>query len=239
MATTLEELVQMATDPASDFDSPGTLQQDVPGQPILAPSFENGGLVTAPPAPVAGVNPAGVSTPVPPQQIQAEVQRMAQEHPEQVAKIAEIIQLAVQQGELTLQELNLAGQLAQASIQNPELTPKLVDFAVQQGLINQGDLSGEPDPGLAFVILMAVEAVKGMAPQAQGQPPVAGPAQAQGQPPISGFRAGGSVPSSRNTDGSVSIVAHEGEMVMNADAVRRKGTEFFKKLNEPPNAKKT
>ena len=48
---------------------------------------------------------------------------------------------------------------------------------------------------------------------------------------MASMKTGGALPEdSKNTDGSIPITAHEGEYVIDADTVKRKGTEFFDKL---------
>lgn len=79
------------------------------------------------------------------------------------------------------------------------------------------------DAGLATAIIIAGESVQGMQ---QGAPAAAG------QPPQAAMKMGGELPKSKNTDGSIPIVAHEGEYVVPAEVVKRKGTEFFDKLIE-------
>jgi hypothetical protein len=121
-----EELIRLATDPTFDVADPatiGALQQGVP-QPGAAsptmdyrinPSYAAGGMVSAAgPQPQAGLAPQGAQqgAPIPMQQMQAEMQRMAQQHPEEIMKIKQIIETGMQAGEVTPQELNMAVQLA-------------------------------------------------------------------------------------------------------------------------------
>jgi len=239
----IEELVKLATDPSFDAPEAGVLQQGVPGLPeggpVLQSQFQQGGVVDAQPQ-QAGVNPAGNNTPIPSQQMQAEAQRIIREHPQEFLQVKNLVQQAVQAGEVTMEELNLAGQLATAAAQNPQLWPQLRNFAVQRGLAEEQDLPQQYDQGLVFTLILAIQAIQGQpgspgaVPQAQGQPPqpVGAAPQAQGQAPRAGLKAGGEVPSSRNRDGSVAITAHDGEFVIPAHVVRKKGTDFFEKMIE-------
>jgi hypothetical protein len=257
---TIAELVRIATDSSYDDGDSGVLNQGVQGLPeggpVLQPLFQQGGMVQGQQQPLppraAGVNPAGNNTPIPAQQLDAEAQRVISRAPEKFLEVKQIVEQAVANGEVTMEELNLAGQLATAAAQNPQLWPQLRRFAIQKGLAEENELPQEYDQGLVFALILAVKAVQGGGPQAQGQPPqaVGGAPQAQGQPPqaVGGapqaqgqapqvvLRTGGAVPNSRNQDGSVAITAHDGEFVIPEHVVREKGTDFFNKLIEPKDA---
>ena len=71
-----------------------------------------------------GLAQAGAQRNMSPQQIQAEAQRFAQQHPQQVQQIQLGVQQALQSGELTMQELNTMVQMATVAIQNPEMYPQ-------------------------------------------------------------------------------------------------------------------
>lgn len=242
---TVAELVRIATDPSYDDGDSGVLGQGIqglsPGGPVLQPSFQQGGMVQGqqqpmPPGQTAGVNVAGNNTRIPIQQMNAEIQRMVSQNPERFLEVKQLVEMAVSNGEITMEELSMAGQLATAAAQNPQLYPQLRQFAIQKGLAEENELPQEYDQGLVFVLMLAVKAI--LEGGAQGQPPqaVGGIPQAQGQPPQAALRAGGAVPNSRNSDGSVTITAHDGEFVIPERVVREKGTDFFNKLIEPKNA---
>ena len=237
----IDSMIATATDQSLDAPSPGVMQQGLPGNPVMAPSYEEGGMVTrrksyADGGMVAGVNPAGNSSPVPMQQMDQEATRIMQQHPEQMMQVKQAIAEAVQTGELTPQELNMAVQLASAAAQNPQLYPQIRQFAIQQGLADEQDIPPEYDQGLVFALLMASKAAQSVMPQSNGQPPQAlagGAPQSNGQAPQASMATGGNVPDSRNSDASVAINAHEGEVVVHAGAVRALGTEHFaKKYND-------
>lgn len=236
----ITRLVELATDPTFDVPDPGDIgvvQQGVPQPGAAAPSmdfrvqsFEDGGLVQPQGVPqrVAGVNPGGNNTPVPPQQLDQEAQRLVQEHPEQVLQMKQAIMQALQSGELTMQALNQIVQLATAASQNPQLWPQLRQFAIRQGLASEQDVPQQYDQGLVFLLIFIGKSIL----SGQGAAP-----QAQGQPPVPSLRTGGEVPDSRNEDGSVPAVVHEGEFVIPKHVVLAKGTDFFKKMIEPDNGK--
>tara|TARA_R100000781_G_scaffold53820_1_gene35186 strand:+ start:5304 stop:6122 length:819 start_codon:yes stop_codon:yes gene_type:complete len=190
------------------------------------PNYQMGGVVAPEGDPrAAGLSTGGPPPPVPPQQMQMEIQRFVQEHPQQVMQIKQAVMQAVQSGELTQQELNMAVQLATAAAQDPQLYPQIRKFAIEQGLATEQELPMEYDQGLVFVLLLAAQAAQS-AFGGQGTP------QSQGQPPQAAMALGGVVPDSRNTDGSVAINAHEGEVVIHPGVVKAKGTEFFERFNK-------
>ena len=85
-----------------------------------------------------------------------------------------------------------------------------------------------------FAILLASKAAQGGGlPQAEGQPPVnpGGVPQSNAQAPQAALHIGGSVPNSRNADGSVAINAHEGEGMLHKGVMLAKGRDFLDKLN--------
>ncbi len=239
----IDELIRIATDPAYDSADPGVLQQGVAPQGAsqsmeyrMNPSYAEGGVVSMNgPQQVAGLTPQATpqSGAVPMQQVEAEMQRMMQQNPQEIMKIKGLIQTAVQAGDVTPEELNMAIQLATASAQNPSLWPQLRQFAIQQGLAAEEDISQEYDQGLVFAVLLASKAVQmqqgGGQPQGpQGMPQ--GMPQSQGQPPQATMRTGGEVPTSNNADGTVAINAHKGEYVIPEHVVLAKGTDFFDKM---------
>lgn len=159
--------------------------------------------------------PAGTASP---EMLNMEINRFANQHPEQVAQIQQVIAQLVQSGELTPQELNMVVQLATVAAQNPAMYPHIRKFAIQQGIATEQDIPPQYDAGLVFVLLLAAKAVQ--SGTGSGQP-------AQGVPSMA---TGGMVPNSQNQDGSVLVNAHENEYVVPANVVRMKGREFFDNL---------
>jgi len=226
--------------------------QERPGTPGLRPppfsfmerrfpSYEEGGMIGPGGMPM---RPTGVAPPSQPNmssdQLEAEIQRMMQENPQAVQQIQQAIMSAMQTGELTSQELNMMVQLATVASQNPQMYPQIRQFAIQQGIATEEDLPPQYDQGLVFVILLAARAsqqqAQGGTSMAAGQAPQI--PQAATQPPVASMMSGGALPTkSANADGSVPIIAHEGEYVIPRDIVLKKGTEFFDKLiGKGPNA---
>ena len=236
----IDEIIRIATDPSYDTAAPGVLQQGAPqGGPApsmnyrMDPSYAEGGMVApnGPPQQSAGLTPQGAAQgPMPMQQMEAEMQRMVQENPQEIMKVKGLIQAAMQSGDLTPQELNMAVQLATAAAQNPSLWPQLRQFAIQQGLAGEQDIPQEYDQGLVFALLFASKAVMAAQGGGGGQPAQPTMPQSQGQPPQATMRTGGEVPKSNNEDGSVAINAHKGEYVIPEHVVLAKGTDFFDKM---------
>lgn len=208
-------------------------------QPEPTPQFATGGLV--PPAgqqpqipqPTqsgqAGVNPNGAmpGKPMDAQTIDMRLNEMMSQNPQMVQQIKQAIEEAMSTGELTAQELNMLGQLAKLAVQNPAMYPKIRQFAINNGIATDQDLPQQYDEGLAIVILTAVKAAQGGAAPQQN---AGGLPAAEGQAPKASMATGGSTPTSPNADGSVKIIAHEGEYVIPAHIVRQKGTDFFDKM---------
>jgi hypothetical protein len=167
------------------------------------------------------------------QALMAEAQRFAQQHPQQMMQVQAMIQESIQGGEVTPQQVMALVQMATLALQQPEMYPQLRAAAINQGLIEEDDLSPEFDRGMLFLLLIAG---KSMSAPAQGAPAQGAPAQGaptQGAPAqvMPSMRVGGALPArSPQPDGSIDIKAHEGEYVVPAHVVRAKGTEFFDKL---------
>jgi hypothetical protein len=232
----------------------------MPGAPTLdfrqRPSYAEGGLVQPGRPPQAGLAPQGApQQPIGLQAMEAEMQRMVQEHPQQILRMRDLILAGIQAGEVTMQDLNMGVQLATAAAQNPQLWPQLRQFAIQQGLGTEQEIPQQYDEGLVFSLLLAARAVQQQGPQqadmsavgqaAQGGPPVSPgvPQGAQGGPPVGPgvpqatgqpvptFALGGPIPQTgQNADGSVLATVHSGEYVIPDAIVRRKGLDFFDKL---------
>ena len=232
----IEDLVNLAMDPMYDTPDPtdagalqtGTMPMNT-NAPALdfrsQPTYEAGGMIGPGGQPA---RPGGLNTQsqqgVTPEMMQQEVQRIVRENPQQVLKIKQAVMQALQTGDLTPEELNMIAQLTVAAAQNPEVYPQVRQFAIQQGLATEQDLPQQYDQGLVFTLLLVVQAAQA---QLSGQP------MSAGQPPEASMMSGGALPEkSRNADGSIKINAHEGEYVIPADVVRRKGTDFFDKMIE-------
>lgn len=242
------ELVNLALDPAYDTPAPvdtgvaraGVAPSGSGSAPTMdfrfQPSYADGGMVGPGGVPQrpTGVTPpqAQGGAPIPPQQMQAEVQRIVQQHPEQIAQVKQAMMQALQSGEMTPQELNMVQQLATAAAQNPQLYPQIRQFALQQGLGTEQDIPQQYDQGLVFVLLLAAQTLQGGG-AGPGAAPGGGVPQASMQPPGPAYKEGGALPQkARNRDGSIPISAHEGEYVIPKHVVLAKGTDFFDKMLE-------
>lgn len=219
----------------------------------FVPSYQTGGMVGAGGMPdMAGVVPAGVgvqpqapATPMSSKQVEMQIQEFMNRNPQQVAQIQQVIQVGLQSGELTLEDLDMAEQLAMTALQNPEMYPYVRNFAIQQGFAGEQDLSPQYDEGLIIAVLIAARVAKGMqqgAAAPTGQSPM--PQGAMGGEPQN-FAMGGMVTPNSNGSGggkvvgpgtgtsdSVPIRVSTGEYVIPAHVVKMKGKEFFDSMLE-------
>ena len=265
-------MVSTPSDPALPEYDPrrrrpgGPLPSYAGGGLVQRPSYAEGGLVQPGGPPQAGLAPQGASQqPIGMQGMEAEMQRMVQEHPQQILQMRDVILAGIQAGEVTMQEINMAVQLATAAAQNPQLWPQLRQFAIQQGLGTEQDIPQQYDEGLVFSLLLAARAIQQQGPPqvntgsavgqaAQGGPPVGPgvPQAAQGGPPVGPgvpqapgqpvptFMNGGPIPQmGQNADGSILAAVHPGEYVIPNTVVRRKGLDFFDKLTGKDSGKPT
>jgi hypothetical protein len=231
------------------------LASSITGQQSAIPSYQAGGMIgaggmpdptgmgmgAAPPGNV-GLTPQGQPQggATSPRVMEMQINQFATQHPQELAQIKQSIMQVMQTGEMTQQELNMIIQLATVAAQNPEMYPYVRNFAIQQGIATEQDLPAQYDQGLVFVLLLAARAIQadvggqnmmqGGTPAMAGGPEVAAAQVTSGAPPS--MARGGMTPSSRKTDGSVLINAHEGEFVIPAYVVKMKGKEFFDSLVE-------
>ena len=159
--------------------------------------------------------------PISVQQVDEEVNRIAQQNPEVISPIRQEIAAAMNTGELTPQELNQAVQLARAAMQNPEIYPQLRSFALQQGVGSEEDIPPQYDQGFLSVIVMLGQAMQ-QGGQAQGD---------QSGMPVPSFEEGGAVTGSA-PGASIIAEVHDGEFVIPADVVRKIGELKLEKLVE-------
>jgi hypothetical protein len=161
------------------------------GNNFSIPSFAAGGMM-APEGvairPGQGMQPSipsggpelGAASPAPldPAQINQEVDKIMRSNPQVVEQTQGVVTAAIQSGELTSEELNMAVQLAKAALANPAGYPQIRQFAIQNGLGTEQDMPQEMDTGVLFALIAVGKAMQsntqGAAPQAQ--------APTQGQP---------------------------------------------------------
>lgn len=208
--------------------------------PRMTPQYQVGGQVGPGGMPIrpqavqqqaaqqAGLQQGGQQGPMSPQMVEMRIQQFMQQRPDLVAQIQAAVNEGIMTGDLTQQELNTMVQLATTVLRNPNLYPQVRQFAIQQGLATEADLSPQYDEGIVIAIIIA-----GRAAQANvgGQNMMAGgtPQMAQ-QRPIQSLEKGGRV---MGTDSEpVLIEAHTGEYVIPKHIVDMKGREFFDRMLE-------
>lgn len=203
----------------------------------MQPTYADGGMVGSDGMPDvmgqgAGLRQASATGKMTPQVLEMQVQDFLRKHPAEVAEFKRVVEQLIRTGQLTPQELNMAEQLATTALQNPDMYQYIRQFAIQQGLANEQDLSPQYDEGLIFVILLAVRAVQadtGTSGNAlQSEAPAmsmadggyvnAGEHAANGGP-VAGAGTGRS--------DSIPIRVSNGEYVIPAHVVKMKGKEFF------------
>jgi hypothetical protein len=162
-----------------------------------------------------------------------DINSFIQQHPQQVQQIAAQLQQLVQSGEVTLQQLTMAEQLAMVALQNPQMYPKMRQFAISQGLVEEQDISPGYDQGLLFLVILGVRAVKGSG--AQAAPTQDAMNFADGGLVTTGDNAqkgGYTAGPGTTTSDSIPIQVSTGEYVIPAHVVHMKGKEFFDSLLE-------
>lgn len=197
---------------------------------LAAMGFADGGGV--------GMNtPAGGNSP---EMVTMRVNEMMR-NPQIQQVVQQAVGAAMQSGELTPEELVMLGRIAEASIHNPALYPKLRQFAAQQGL---SPLPASFDQRVIMVLIVASKMMgQAGAPIGGGQPTQPGQVpptdQAQMQNPT-GMANGGmlrgpgtgrsdSIGTVNETTGQPVKVAN-GEYVIPAHVVKAKGQDFFDKM---------
>lgn len=205
----------------------------------LQPTYAEGGMVGDNGMPV---RPTGMAGPaqqrMSPQMLEMQLQDFMRKQPQQVQQIANAIMAGIQTGEIDPEQLNMAGQLAMTALQNPDMYKYVRQFAIQQGLAGEQDLSPDYDQGLIFVILLAVRVAQqnlgigGMGTQT-GMPAQPMMSMANGGYVTTGDHAaaGGKVvgPGTGTSD-SIPIRVSAGEYVIPAHIVKAKGKDFFDSL---------
>lgn len=224
-----------------------------PQYPVLdfrmQPSYEEGGMIGPQGMPVrpAGLQQQQASGPMNPQMIDMQINDMLNNNPEVVARVRAAIEAGIQSGELSQQGLNMAVQLAEVVLQNPDMYPQMRQFAIQRGLIPAEDIPEQYDQGLVIAIIIAAKAMKAdvqlegvqMNPEVGQVAPMQGAqAGSMQQPPMQEMEFGGMVNGPSHEKGGVrvkmrgggEIEVEGGEYVIPKDIVKAKGTEFFDKM---------
>jgi len=222
-----------------------------PNYPVLdfrmQPTYADGGQVGPMGMPMipgqAGVSGAPAGTPVSGEELMGEADRISNANPQVVQQIQQAIMQAVQSGQLTMEQLSTAIELAKAAAQNPQLYPRLRTLAIQRGLATEEDLPQYYDQGVVLALLLAAKAVEaqtGARPQRPMQQ-LANGGQVQTfndyLRPGSTAKDGGYAPMTASPTGDntgraddIPIRVSGGEYVIPKHVVDAKGTEFFDKL---------
>tara|TARA_X000001382_G_scaffold14370_1_gene9297 strand:+ start:2739 stop:3506 length:768 start_codon:yes stop_codon:yes gene_type:complete len=186
-------------------------------------SYQEGGMVQP-----SGIQPMGMQSgqPMNPQVMDMELQKMASENPELIARIRAGIEAGIQSGELRIEELNMAIELAKSVLQDPSMYPQIRQFAIQKGLGTEEEIPAQYDEGLIIAIILAAKALEADVQFTGGQQPMQemqeggvlkGPSHAKGGIPV-------------KVAGDQIAEMEGGEYVIPKNVVRAKGTEFFDKM---------
>lgn len=195
-----------------------------------SPSYQMGGAIGPGGQPMrpGGLQQAAPQGPMDPDMLEMQIQQFASQNPQVLAQIKQAINESLMTGELTQQELNMMVQLATTVMRNPALYPQIRQFAIQQGIATEQDLSPEYDQGVIIAILIAARAaqadVGGQNMMAGGTPSMAAAA------PVQSMKDGGRVRGEASEP--VMIEAHTGEYVVPKHVVDMKGREFFDRMLE-------
>ena len=228
---------------SQQFTQTGTVASN-PNAPALdfrlQPTYAEGGMVGQNGMPMrpAGMQ-SGQQQSMSPQMMEMQIQEFMRKNPQQVQQITQAIMAGFQAGEITPEELNMAGQLAMTALQNPEMYQYVRQFAIQQGLAGEQDLSPEYDQGLVFVLLLAVRAAQ----QQTGSMGGMGTQTGMPEQPVMSMANGGYISMGDNarsggkvvgpgtgTSDSIPIRVSAGEYVIPAKIVQAKGKDFFDSL---------
>ena len=189
----------------------------------VIPTYQEGGVV----------QPVGLNVqqqqPMNTDMMNMEISQMAAQNPELVARIKAGIEAGLQSGELTMEELNMAIELAKTVIQNPAMYPQIRQFAIQKGLATEEEIPMEYDEGLIIALILASKALEADV-QFQGAQPMQGMQELQ---------EGGILKGPSHEKGGIPVKVGNtlaemegGEYVIPTHVVRAKGTDFFNKMIE-------
>lgn len=200
------------------------------GSPL--PAYQEGGMVGPGGQPMggqmAGVMPEDDGSPMESMERDEYISQGLQQNPQAQQEIQAAIMQALESGELTPQELNMIVQLTQVAASNPEMYPYVRNFAIQNGVAEEGDLPEEYNEGLMIVMLTVAKAAQQMIQGGAQMPEMPQAGLAGGQ--MQSMAKGGTVKG--KADAPVPIMAHEGEYVIPKNVVQMKGREFFDRLVE-------
>ena len=151
--------VGMASDPSLDLPPQiqALLNMSPTEQSMNSPvqSYQEGGMVA----------PAGVSMqpqqgqPMGAQMIDMQINQSAAQSPEMIARIRAGIEAGLQTGELSMEDLNMAIELAKTVAQNPAMYPQVRQFVIQKGLATESELPVQYDEAIVIALLLAAKAM--------------------------------------------------------------------------------
>lgn len=180
-----------------------------------------------------GMNPNKRMTP---EIMEMNIQEFLRNNPQEVAEFKQVVQHLLSIGELSEQELNMVEQLATTALQNPDMYSYIRNYAIQQGLASEQDLSPEYDEGLVYVLILVARAMKSNQPSMQEPRNFAMGGEVT---PFTDGSDGGAVKGpGTGTSDSVPIRVSSGEYVIPAHIVKMKGKEFFDSMLDKYSDKK-
>ena len=137
---------------------------------------------------------------------------------------AEVMQ-AVQQGRVSVGDLQQLGALAATALEDPRLYGAVAQMAGRMGI----PIPQQPSPQVLVSLSLVAHRIGQEAGGGERQPPT----QASTPPgQVPSMRAGGYIHHDAPKKG-VNAVVHPGEVVVSANVVRDKGLDFFRKMHEP------
>lgn len=225
-------------------NAPPQYSRGVPNTPNMGlgvTSFAEGGMVTPnggairPGAPMAAAEAPQLGASAPPSvdttQIEQEAQRVLRANPELVKQVQGILAVAMESGELSMDELSMAIQLAKVALGNPAAYPQLRQFAIANGLGSEADIPQEMDKGFLFGLVVAGKALQANPDTGSTNNNMQGPKHTSAVPE---YRDGG-----MTGDKTHLAKLHPREYVIPEDALLYHGKKHFDKLVEqartPPN----
>lgn len=159
--------VGMANEPSLDLppqiaallDMGSSSVNPMPGEVL---SYQDGGMVQP-----AGVQAAGMPTtasmptgqPMNSQMIEMGINQTAAQNPELIARVRAGIEAGLQSGEINMEDLNMAIELAKTVAQNPAMYPQVRQFVIQKGLATAEELPPEYDEAIVIALLIAAKAM--------------------------------------------------------------------------------
>lgn len=168
-----------------------------------------------PTGPMPGAMPAGPSPEDEPRQI---VMEAMQEQPELFDAVMQAAQQGIATGQFGPTDVQKVGQLALATLREPDVYPQLAQLASQTGVLPQ--MPEQPDP-----VLIAALATVGAEVGNQAR----GPGQGQQEPGVPSLAKGGYIPLNL-PGGQMKANVHAGEYVLPPDVVQHYGVDKLDKM---------